>query len=75
MACVNVIAAETDSDAEFLATSLYRMFMGIITNERGPLCPPAPLPAAYRVPEVYSAVNSMLTCTFERAADTLRSNF
>lgn len=40
MACVNVIAAETDSEAQHLATSLYQFAMGIITNVRRPLPPP-----------------------------------
>tara|TARA_R110002020_G_scaffold22405_1_gene75766 strand:+ start:45023 stop:45946 length:924 start_codon:yes stop_codon:yes gene_type:complete len=40
MACVNVIAAETDQEAQRLATSLYQFAMGIITNVRRPLPPP-----------------------------------
>ena len=40
MACVNVVAAETNEEAAFLSTSLYRMFMGIFTNSRAPLQPP-----------------------------------
>jgi luciferase family oxidoreductase group 1 len=64
MACVNVMAADTDEEAELLATSLHRMFLGLIINERGPLQPPAPLPSTYWVPEVYNAVNSMTACTF-----------
>jgi luciferase family oxidoreductase group 1 len=40
MACVNVIAAETDEEANRLATSLYQMFLGIITGERKRLQPP-----------------------------------
>ncbi|WP_416445188.1 LLM class flavin-dependent oxidoreductase [Leeuwenhoekiella sp. A16] len=40
MACVNVIAAETDEEAQRLATSLYQFAMGIITGIRRPLQPP-----------------------------------
>ncbi len=40
MACVNVIAADTNEGAEFLATSLYLLAMGIITNTRRPLQAP-----------------------------------
>lgn len=40
MPCINVIAAETDREAEILATSAQKLFMGIITGERFPLQPP-----------------------------------
>lgn len=40
MACVNVIAANSDEEAQKLATSLYQFAMGIITNTRRPLPPP-----------------------------------
>jgi luciferase family oxidoreductase group 1 len=78
MACVNVIASETNEEAEFLATSLIRLFLGLITNTRKPIQPPGTLPESYHVPEVHSAVNSMMACTFTGSRDTLRkklSNF
>lgn len=40
MPCVNVIAADTDEEANILATSLYQMFIGIITGKRTRLQPP-----------------------------------
>ena len=40
MACVNVIAADTDREANRLATSFYQMARGIVTNARQPLPPP-----------------------------------
>ncbi|GGW24543.1 hypothetical protein GCM10007383_06350 [Arenibacter certesii] len=40
IACVNVIAAETDENAKFLATSLQQLALGIIRNTRKPLPPP-----------------------------------
>jgi len=40
MPCVNVIAADTDEEATRLATSLYQMFIGIITGRRTRLQPP-----------------------------------
>lgn len=40
MACINVMAADTDRAAERLATSFYQMARGIVTNERKPLPPP-----------------------------------
>lgn len=40
MVCVNVIAADTDEEAAFLATSAYQVFLGLIRNRRQPLQPP-----------------------------------
>ena len=40
MACVNVIAADTDEEAQRLATSFYMLAMGIVTGKRQPLQPP-----------------------------------
>jgi len=40
MACVNVVAADTDEEAEYLATSVKQMFMGVITGRRKLLQPP-----------------------------------
>ncbi|ASU34119.1 luciferase family oxidoreductase, group 1 [Mucilaginibacter xinganensis] len=41
MACVNVVAADTDEEADRLATSVKQMFMGIVTGKRRLLQPPA----------------------------------
>ena len=40
IACVNVIAAETDEKARHLETSLQQLALGIISNTRKPLPPP-----------------------------------
>ena len=40
MACVNVVAADTDAEAERLSTSVKQMFMGIVTGKRKLLQPP-----------------------------------
>lgn len=40
MACVNVVAADTDEEAAFLATSFKHLFLGILTGRRGLLQPP-----------------------------------
>lgn len=40
MACINVFAADTDEEAEYLASSFYQMALGIVTNTRAPLQPP-----------------------------------
>jgi luciferase family oxidoreductase, group 1 len=41
MVAVNVIAAETDEEAAYLATSMQQLFLGFVRNRMGPL--PAPV--------------------------------
>jgi len=74
MACINVFAAETDEEAEFLSTSLVALFLGLVTNTRKAIQPPGLLPDIYRNPAVRSAVNGMMACTFTGSGDTLRKN-
>jgi luciferase family oxidoreductase group 1 len=40
LACVNVVAADTDEEAKYLATSLYQMFLGVIRGTSRLLQPP-----------------------------------
>jgi luciferase family oxidoreductase group 1 len=40
MACVNVVVADTDAEAERLATSVKQFFMGVVTGKRQLLPPP-----------------------------------
>lgn len=40
MVAVNVIAAETDEEAQYLATSMQQLFLGFIRNNRAPVPPP-----------------------------------
>ncbi|HEU4633023.1 MAG TPA: LLM class flavin-dependent oxidoreductase [Flavisolibacter sp.] len=40
MACVNVMAADSDDEAQYIATSFYQMALGMIRNQRRPLPPP-----------------------------------
>ncbi|MGG4012908.1 LLM class flavin-dependent oxidoreductase [Bacillus smithii] len=40
LACVNVIAADTDEEAKRLATSLYQFFLGVTRGTSKPLQPP-----------------------------------
>jgi luciferase family oxidoreductase group 1 len=50
MACVNVMAADTDEEAAYLATSFYQMALGMIRNQRRPLPPPVASMDALRPP-------------------------
>lgn len=75
MICVNVIAADTDEEAHFLATSLIRMFIGIVTNNRIPLMPPQELPEIfYQHKELKYMVENMLAHTFIGSKETIRKN-
>lgn len=74
IACVNAIAAETDEKAEWLASSLFNMFLGIITNSRSPLKPPGPLSALFQQPEVQDAVNRMISYTFIGGPDKIAAD-
>ncbi|WP_224996215.1 LLM class flavin-dependent oxidoreductase [Cesiribacter sp. SM1] len=40
IACINVIAADTDTEAEKLATSLIKMMLGVLTNKPDYIQPP-----------------------------------
>lgn len=40
MACINVVLAESDAEAEYLATSMKQFMLNIIRNTRQPLQPP-----------------------------------
>lgn len=40
MVAVNVIAAETDEEAQYLATSMYQLFLGFVRSKPSPLAPP-----------------------------------
>lgn len=62
--CVNIIAADSVNEAQFLSTSLFNMFTGIITNQLMPLSPPTQQPIYAGIPELEQAVQSMVNCTF-----------
>jgi alkanesulfonate monooxygenase SsuD/methylene tetrahydromethanopterin reductase-like flavin-dependent oxidoreductase (luciferase family) len=40
MACISVIVADTNEEAEYLFTSMQQRFLGMIRNRRGKLLPP-----------------------------------
>lgn len=72
LACVNVVAADTDQEANRLVTSLYQMFMGIVTGKRRLLQPP--VDDMNEVWDVYEEeqVGQMLACTFVGNKETLQ---
>lgn len=64
MACVNAIVADTTDQAEFLSTSFYKMFLGIIRNDRKPMQKPCKSMQGVWSAEEEAAVHSMTACSF-----------
>lgn len=71
IACVNVIAADTDEEANELASSMYLMYSGMVTNRRGPLQPPVADMNAYWNDEIQAAVQQMTAYSFIGSKETL----
>jgi len=70
--CINIVAADSDDEAEYLATSLMQMFMGVVTGDRSPMPPPVE-----NMNEVWgirerAAVQQMLACTFIGNKNSIR---
>ncbi|MHA3789102.1 LLM class flavin-dependent oxidoreductase [Flavobacterium hauense] len=64
IAGVNVIAADTDDEAERNFTSLIRMFLGILTGKREPLQPPMEMTDELMMIQHNPAVREMLKYSF-----------
>jgi luciferase family oxidoreductase group 1 len=72
MACVNVVAADTDVEAKHLFTSLQQFFMGVITGKRALLQPPVDSMDTIWNPYEAEAVNQMLAYAFIGGPETIR---
>lgn len=72
MAAVNVIAADSKEEAEFMSTSLKRMFAGVIRGQAKALQPPAELPADFFTVAEEAALHSMMTFSFRGDRDTVK---
>ncbi len=71
MSCVNVVAADTDEEAERLSTSLKRLFMGIVTGKRQLLQPPVDNMDSIWDDMEEAAVSQMLAVSFIAGRETL----
>lgn len=71
MACVNLIAANTDNEAQVLSTSLYQMFLNLIRNDRKGLQPPLKSLQGIMSEEERFHVNQMTACTFVGSKEKL----
>lgn len=73
MACVNVIAADTDAEAEYQATSLFTTFLNVIKGKRTSIQAPVPsMDSVWTEPERY-AVMQMLKYTFVGSGVSVKS--
>ncbi|MFA6944617.1 MAG: LLM class flavin-dependent oxidoreductase [Pedobacter sp.] len=73
MACVNAVAADSDEEAEYLATSLFTTFLNVIKGKRSTLQPPvASMNAVWNESE-RDAVMQMLNYTFIGSGSKVKS--
>lgn len=73
MACVNVVAADTDQEAMRLATSFKRLFLGIVTGNRELMKPPVD-PADLMIdPIEEAALQQMIAFSFIGGPETVDS--
>ncbi len=67
----NVFAAETDEEAQFLATSLQQAFIALRTGKPGKLQPPIPGYAASQPTDLRALLNGLLRCSAIGSAQTV----
>jgi luciferase family oxidoreductase group 1 len=72
MAGINVVAADTDEEADRLATSYFRLVQGIITGMRKPLQPPVSTMDGLWTEYEEAAVRQMTTYAFTGGRDKIR---
>lgn len=72
IAAVNVVAADTDDEAEWLATSMKQMFKGIVSGDRNPMPPPVEDMDAVWSPHEKAAAERMLTYSFFGNKETVK---
>jgi len=74
LSCVNVIAADTDAEANKLATSLFQMFLGIITGIRKGLQPPVDSMESMWTEYQKEALDQMLSLSFIGSPQTIKKD-
>ena len=72
LACINVVAADTDEEANYIATSFYQLAMGIIHGSTRPLQPPVKsMDGIWSEPE-RAAILQMMKYTIIGSAETVK---
>jgi luciferase family oxidoreductase group 1 len=72
MACINIIAADTDEEAHRMATSFYMLAMGIVSGKRKPLQPPVDSMQGIWNEYEEAAVKQMMQYSFIGSAATVK---
>tara|TARA_R100000005_G_scaffold88320_1_gene58116 strand:+ start:2323 stop:3333 length:1011 start_codon:yes stop_codon:yes gene_type:complete len=70
--CINVIAADTDSEAERLSTSLIKMMYGVLTNNIDYMQPPQEMTAELKGLSEHEAFQRMLKYAFVGSKATVK---
>lgn len=73
MACVNVIVADTEEEAHFLATSFYQMALGIIRGKSYPLMPPVEDMSQIWTEQEAAAIQNMMAVTYVGTKATVKA--
>ena len=72
---VPLIAAPTDEEAEYLASSAYQRVLGILTGERKRLQPPMKDFATHLHPQARAAIDDFLACAVIGGPDRVHDGF
>lgn len=72
MVCLNVIAAETDEEANWLATSKHQFFLNVVRGTRNPLQPPVESMDGLWSPAEEEMATSMSSVTLLGNKETIR---
>ncbi|MCU4178760.1 LLM class flavin-dependent oxidoreductase [Bosea sp. BH3] len=69
---INIVAADTDEEAQYLASSLQQRFVGMVRGARGKLQPPIADMESYWTPAEKGHVRQMLRYAFIGSPETLK---
>ncbi|MCB0454749.1 MAG: LLM class flavin-dependent oxidoreductase [Aequorivita sp.] len=72
MACINLVIADTDGEAEYLATSMKCFMLNVIRNTRQPLAPPVQSMEGLWNPMEEAHIMQMMQYTFVGNKETVR---
>ena len=72
---VPVVAAPTDDEAQFLASSSYQRVLSILTGQRGLLQPPVENFLQQLGPQELNGIRQFLACSVVGSPDTVRQGF
>ncbi|WP_456275119.1 LLM class flavin-dependent oxidoreductase [Bacillus sp. AK128] len=75
MVCLNVIAADTDDEAEVLSTSMKQFFLNIVRGTQNPLQPPVDNMDNIWSPAEKEMSSKMTSVTLMGSKDTVRKQF